>query len=95
MKVLNQRQPFKIIVPLHLECDNMDYLCIQNLTSSHINCNAHPFRPKDVGRPKAEVAAEFINNRVPGCNVIPYPFTERAALAEIENMRSSHSTKMF
>lgn len=30
-------------------------------------------RPKDVGRPKAEIAAEFINGRIPGCNVIPYP----------------------
>lgn len=30
------------------------------------------FRLKDVNRPKAVVAAEFINNRVKGCNVIPY-----------------------
>lgn len=32
-------------------------------------------RPKDVGRPKADVAADFINSRVPGCCVVPYPFT--------------------
>lgn len=32
------------------------------------------YRPKDVGRPKAEVAAEFLNDRVPNCTVVPYPF---------------------
>lgn len=30
-------------------------------------------RPKDIGKPKAVVAAEFINSRVAGCNVTPYP----------------------
>ena len=30
-------------------------------------------RPKDVGRPKAEVAAEFVNKRIHACNVVPYP----------------------
>ena len=27
----------------------------------------------DIGKPKAEVAASFINDRVAGCNVTPYP----------------------
>lgn len=35
------------------------------------------YRPKDVGRPKAEVAAEFLNDRVPNCNVVPYPLDKR------------------
>ena len=35
-------------------------------------CNVD--RGKDVGRPKAEVAADFINSRIPGCCVVPYPF---------------------
>jgi ubiquitin-activating enzyme E1 C len=40
--------------------------------------NVSPHRPTalprhaDVGRDKATVAAEFINSRVPGCNVKPH-----------------------
>ena len=31
-------------------------------------------RPKDVGKSKAEVAAEFVNTRVLNCKVTPYPY---------------------
>lgn len=34
-------------------------------------------RPKDVGRPKADVAADFINSRIPGCCVVPYPLDHK------------------
>lgn len=31
------------------------------------------YRPRDVGKPKVEVAANFIKTRLPDCNVTPYP----------------------
>jgi len=50
----------------HIHVIDMDTIDLSNLNRQFL------FREADIGKYKADIAANFINTRVPGCNVVPH-----------------------
>ena len=80
LTVLPRMTEASLIGKSSLNCDsvqtswdfrNIDVIDMDTIDISNLN-RQFLFRNKDVGRFKAEVAAEFINRRVPGTNCVPH-----------------------